>query len=60
MKGLICPVCKNQFKVSLQYIDDGVWYFKCPKCGTLSDENNHVYTNNEEDYYEEENYEEAL
>lgn len=54
MKNLICPVCKNHFKASLQYIEDGKWYYKCPKCGTLSDERNNVYTNAEEDYYDDE------
>ena len=27
--------------------------YKCPKCGTLFDEQNNAYTKNEEDYYEE-------
>lgn len=57
MKDLICSVCKNQFKASLQYIDDGVWYYKCPKCGTLFDEDRNIYTNNEEDYYDEDDEE---
>lgn len=54
MKNLTCSVCKNTFKASLQYIDDGLWYYKCPKCGALFDERNNVYTHNEEDYYFEE------
>ena len=54
MKDLMCPVCKNRFKASLQYVDDGEWYYKCPKCNTLCDEENNAYTRNEEDYYEEE------
>ncbi|WP_101690609.1 hypothetical protein [Dysgonomonas massiliensis] len=53
MKDLTCSVCQNRFKASLQYIDDGEWYYKCPKCGTLFDEQNNAYTKNEEDYYEE-------
>lgn len=54
MKDLTCPVCRNQFKASLQYIDDGEWYYKCPKCGSLFDGEDKIYTNNQEDYFEEE------
>lgn len=55
MKDLTCPVCRNQFKASLQYIDDGEWYYKCPKCGSLFDGEDKIYTNNQEDYFDEEN-----
>lgn len=54
MKDLTCSICKNKFKASLQYIEDGRWYYKCPKCGTLHDERKTAYTYNEEDYYSEE------
>lgn len=57
MKNITCIVCKNTFKASLQCIEDGKWYYKCPKCGALYDEKKNVYTYNEEDYYEEDDKE---
>ncbi len=56
MKDLTCGMCKHKFKASLQLIDDGEWYYKCPKCGALIDETKNVYSQNEEDYYDQEDH----
>lgn len=56
MKSLTCGNCKNKFRGSLQLIKDGEWFYKCPKCGSLIDENRLLYSHNEEEYYDQEDH----
>lgn len=57
MENLECPACGNEFSGELQWIDDEEWYYRCPKCGTLFDEDGDFYDDDDDDddddYYDE-------